>query len=446
LQRSEIRKAIKEHNITMLGVSYLDLTGVPRMKPVTAVDLDAFLQSGFKTARANYAYSIMDIPVRNADMNIVQGDFMIVPDPDTFVIPSYTTGVGRFLGYVHEKDGKVSELCTRNFYRRMLEKAASKGYRYEVGFEGEFILVKREEGKVMRLDNFLTHSQEGFNVYHEFIVDLVHALRSVNVQTTKGHVEGGRSQLEFDIKHSEGMKPADDVVYFRDATRAVARKHGYIASFMPKIGHDWWGNGMHMHMSLWDRAGRNLFADEKDKRMGLSQLAYHFIGGVVKHLPALSAVAAPFPNSYKRMLPGKWNADAVVYGAGARGAAVRIPDERGSSTRLECRFPDPTMNPYLTMGSILACGLEGIEKKTDPGAPLTTDISSLSDREIRKRGYKLMPRSLSEAIAAFEQDECLRRAWGDHMFEQYVINKEQEIAQMADKVTQYEIDGMLELF
>jgi glutamine synthetase len=354
--------------------------------------------------------------------------------------------VGRFLGDVREKDGTTSALCTRSFYKRVLGRAAEKGFRFEVGFEGEFHLVRHEEGRVVRLDNFLTHSQEGFNVYHQFITDLVAALRSVNVETIKGHVEGGRGQLEFDIMHHEGIKTADDIVYFRDATKAVARQHGYIASFMPKIGHDWWGSGMHLHMSLWNNAGKNLFADEGDKRMGLSPFAYHFIGGIVSHIAALSAVAAPMPNSYKRLLPGKWNADAAVYGSGARGAAVRVPDERGTATRIECRFPDGTMNPYLVLGSILACGLDGIRGKTDPGTPIRGDLSFLSDREIRERGFTLMPRSLSEAVAAFERDDCLRKAMGDLMFEEYILNKEQEISQMADKVTQYEVDNQLDLY
>jgi glutamine synthetase len=430
----------------MLGVSYVDFTGISRMKPTTSGELDGMLDVGVKTSRANFAYSHTDQPVSGASMNISQGDLAIVADPATFVIPSYLNGVGRFLGDVREKDGSTSKLCTRSFYRRILERAASKGYRFEVGFEGEFHLVRREEGRVVRLDNFLTHSQEGFNVYQQFISDLVAALRSVNVDTIKGHVEGGRGQLEFDIRHHEGIKPADDIIYFKDATKAIARQHGYIASFMPKIGHDWWGSGMHLHMSLWNGSGANLFADEKDKKMRLSPIAYHFIGGIVRHLSALSAVAAPMPNSYKRLLPGKWNADAAVYGAGARGAAVRIPDERGKATRIECRFPDGTMNPYLVLGSILACGLEGIEKKTDPGLALTEDISSLTDREIREKGLKLMPRSLTEALSAFERDDCLREAMGDTMFEEFILNKEQEAAQMADKVTQYEVDSELDLF
>jgi glutamine synthetase len=446
VRRSEIRRSIKEHGLTMLGVGHVDFTGVPRMKPATSGELDRLLDEGIKTSRANFAFTHNDGAVRGASMNISQGDLAVVADPDTFVIPNYTNGIGRFLGDVHEKDGTVSKLCTRSFYRRILERASSKGYRFFVGFEGEFHLVRREEGKVVRIDNFFTHSQDGFNVYHEFISDLVGALRSVNIETTKGHVEGGRGQLEFDIKHQEGIKPADDIVYFKDATKAVARKHGYIASFMPKIGHDWWGSGMHLHMSLADASGRNLFDDPKDRRMGLSQTAYHFTGGILRHLPALSAVAAPMPNSYKRMLPGKWNADAMVYGAGARGAAVRVPDERGKSTRLECRFPDGTMNPYLTLGCILACGLDGIEKKLDPGRPLTIDLSFMSDREIREKGFRLMPRSLSEAIAAFEKDDLLRESMGSLMFDEYVRNKEQEVAQMADKVTQYEVDNILDLY
>jgi len=446
LQRSEIRKAIKEHNLSMLGVSYVDFTGMARMKPTTVAELDNVLDIGVKTGRANFGLSHTDQLVRGASIDISQGDVAIVADPETFVVPSYLEGVGRFMGDVREKDGSVSKLCARSFYRRVLDRASEKGYRFEVGFEGEFHLVNREEGTVVRLDNYITHSQQAFNVYHHFITDLVAALHSVDVETIKGHVEGGRGQMEFDVRHHAGMKPADDIVYFKDATRAVARKHGYIASFMPKIGNDWWGNGMHLHMSLWNRAGKNLFADERDEKMGLSPLAYHFIGGILDHLPALSAIAAPMPNSYKRIMPGKWNADAAVYGAGARGAAVRIPDERGASTRIECRFPDGAMNPYLALGSILACGLDGIKRKTDPGAPLTVDISSMTLREMRKNGLRLMPRSLTEALSELEGDDCIREAMGDYMLEQYIINKEQEVAQVGDKVTQYEVDNLLDLF
>jgi glutamine synthetase len=150
LQRPEIRKAIKQHGLTMLGVSYLDFTAVPRMKPVTAGQLDRALDSGIATARANLAYSHTDVPVRGSSINISQGDVYVVADPGTFVVPTYTIGVGRFIGDLREKDGSVSPLCARSFYRRVLQKAASKGYTLQVGFEGEFHLVKREESRVVR--------------------------------------------------------------------------------------------------------------------------------------------------------------------------------------------------------------------------------------------------------------------------------------------------------
>ena len=448
MQRSEIKKAIKEHNLTMLGVGYVDFTGLLRSKPMTVGEVDAFLDHGFKTSTANFALTHDDHHVNGASMNISEGDVAVVPDPATFAMPTYSPGVGRFLGDVRQRDGSVYPLCARSFYKRVLEKASSKGYRFRAGFEGEFHVVRRDEdGNVVRLDNYHTHAQEGFNIYQDYIKDLVAALSSMGLETTKGHMEGGLSQLEFDIKHHEGLKPADDIVYFRDAVKAVARKHGFTASFMPKIGHDWWGSGMHLHLSLWDSSGaKNLFGDEKDPKMGLSKLAYNFIGGLVVHLKALSAIAAPMPNSYKRLLPGKWNSDAATYGAGARGAAIRIPDERGKSARIECRFPDATMNPYLALGAILACGLDGIENKWEPGEPLDEDVSFLNDREIKRKGLTLMPRSLGEALLELQRDDCLKRAMGEMMFEEYIKNKEQEVALMADKVTRYETDSLLDIY
>jgi glutamine synthetase len=448
LQIAALKKSIKDHGLTMIGVTYVDLAGAAHMKPGVSTEIDSILANGIKTARGNYALDSADQMVHGTSINISQGDLAIVPDPETFAIPSYTTGIGRFMGDLHEKGGEPSPLCTRTFYKKILEDAASKGFEPQVGFEGELHLVQREGDRVFRADSFPTHSQEGFNVHHQFFTDVVAALRSVNVRPLKAHVEGGRGQVEIDVAHQHGLKAADDSVYFKDAVKAVARRHGYIASFMPKIGHDWWGSGLHMHMSIW-RSGRNLFAvgDEEDaRRLGLSKLAYHFIGGLLRHLPALSAIAAPSPNSYRRILPGKWNADAVVYGPGARGAAVRIPDERGKSTRIECRFPDNSCNPYLTMGAILACGLEGIEREADPGDPLTIDLSFLSDREIRQKGFSLMPRSLSEAVVALEKDSLLRDAMGATLFDEYLRNKEQDIANVSDKVSQWEVDHYLDFY
>lgn len=431
----------------MIGVTYVDLAGVARMKPMVSSEIDSILDNGIKTARANYSLTSLGLQTPNSAVDVSQGDFAIVPDPDTFVVPSFTPEVGRFIGNLQEKDGKISLLCTRSIYQRVLEKARSRGYRFRAGFESEFHIVNKQGDKITPADLSPVHSQDGYNLHHNLIADIIATLKSVNVGPTKDHIEGGKAQMEVDVAHTEGLKPADDCVYFKDAVRNVTRQHGYLASFMPKIGHEWWGSGLHLHMSLWDSKGSNLFRDSGDKRaLGLSQVCYHFIGGIMKHLRGLCAVAAPTVNSYKRILPGKWNADAMMYGPGARGAAVRIPDERGKATRIECRFPDGACNPYLAMACILAAGLDGIEHELDPGEPTTFDASFMTDREIQAKGLKLMPRSLGEALAEFESDSLFRKTLGELVFEEYIRNKAFDISQAADKVTQWEVDHYLDHF
>ncbi len=446
MQVATLKKRIRESELDLLGVSYVDLAGVARMKPTLASEIDSFLKTGVKTSRANFALTSYDQLVHGSSLDISQGDLAIVPDPETFVIPSYTPKVGRFLGNIYEKDRKLSAICPRDFFSRVLKDALEKGYCFEVGFEAEFHLVTREDKSVFPADYFVTHQQDGFNFHSKIIGEMVDALKSVGIELEKAHVEGGHGQLEFDIAHNSGLKPADDQVYFKDAVKTTARNYGYIASFMPKIGHDWWGSGLHLHMSLWDKSRRNnLFYEERDKS-GLSELAYQFIAGILDHLPALTAIACPSVNSYKRLLQGKWNADAQVYGFGGRGAAVRIPDERRKATRLECRFPDGACNPYLALGAILACGLDGIERHLKPGEPLDYDLSLYSDREIREKGFKLMPRSLRESTLALEMDQVLRKAMGEVLHGEFVRSREHDISQSVDKVTQWEVDRFLDIY
>ncbi len=221
---------------------------------------------------------------------------------------------------------------------------------------------------------------------------------------------------------------------------------GLIASFMPKISENFWGSGLHMHLSLLDSDQRNVFYDEADKRLGLSQFAYYFIGGVLHHTPALCAIVAPTVNSYKRLLPGRWNADAVVYGPGHRGAAVRIPEARDLGTRIEYRVPDPACNPYLAIACLIEAGLDGVNKKIDPGEFVNYDMSPLSDEEKIRRGLRLLPMNLNEALRNLEDDRKLREVMGDLLFEEYLRNKWYEWTQYRDKVTQWERDHFLDLF
>jgi glutamine synthetase len=229
--------------------------------------------------------------------------------------------------------------------------------------------------------------------------------------------------------------------------KTLARDEGLTASFMPKIGSDWWGSGLHAHLNLADMNGRNLFADLSDKRkLGLSSLCYSFTAGVLRHAKALCAIAAPTVNSYKRLLPGRWNADAVTYGPGNRGSALRIPDERGRATRIELRMPDNSCNLYLVLGCTIAAGLEGVEKRLDPGEPLMYDASAMNDQERISRGLELLPRSLREALTFLEKDRLFRLVLGPKIFEEYLTQRYFEVAQGADQVTPWEVSHFLDLF
>lgn len=405
------------------------------------------LRDGFKTARANLDMNVATPLTPGTKLDISQGDVSIIPDPETLVFPSYAPKTARMIGDIYESDRKVSPYCTRSLLKRELAKLKSSGYSLEVGLESEFHLVKFEGDRVVPADVSGIQTLDGYNQHLTLLEGIVRSLSSVGVKPIKVHAEGGRGQMEVDLDHRPALNAVDGYAYFKEVVRAESRKYWTLASFMPKIGADWWGSGLHVHLNLRDKKENNAFAAKKDPRkLGLSPICYWFIGGVLKHARALSAVASPTVNSYKRLLPGRWNADAVTYGPGNRGAAVRIPDERGSATRVELRAPDNSCNLYLLLSGALAAGMEGIEEKRDPGKPLMFDASKLTDREMEAKGLMLMPRSLGEALTEFRHDKLLKQTFGRELFEEFLTQRSFEVSQAADQVTSWEVSHFLDLF
>ncbi|MDV3278661.1 MAG: glutamine synthetase family protein [Nitrososphaerales archaeon] len=447
MKQSAVAKRLSQHNSSMVSISYVDLCGVTRSKPLVVSDVESILRNGFKTARANLDMNAVTPLTPGSKLDISQGDVSVIPDQTTLVFPAYSPGTARFIGEVHEADGSTSPLCARSVLRRVLEETGSRGYRVMTGLESEFHLVRHDGDRVVPADTSSIQSQAGYEQHRELLTDIVKALSSMEIKVVKAHVEGGHGQLEVDLAPEPCLRAGDAYVYFKDAVKAVSMSRGLTASFMPKIGADWWGSGLHLHLNLTDPKGRNLFSDSRDRRkLGLSQSCYHFIGGVLKHTRALCAIGAPTVNSYKRLLPGRWNADAVTYGPGNRGAAVRIPDERGDSTRIELRLTDNACNVYLLLACVVAAGIEGMERKLDPGEPLMFDASQMNDSERVSRHLKLLPRSLGEALSELEKDDLIRRTLGGTLFEEYVTQRSFEVSQAADQVTQWEVSHFLDLF
>lgn len=447
MRSNQARRRLARPGVSIVSISYVDLAGVTRSKPLVNADVRSVLRDGFKTARANLDMNVVTPLTPGTKIDISQGDVSIVPALETLVFPSYAPGTARMIGEIHESDGRVSPFCTRNLLRRVLERLSTLRYGAEAGLESEFHLVKFEGDRLVPADFSGIQTLDGYNQHRKLLQEIVRALSTVDVKPVKVHAEGGRGQMEIDLEHLPALKTADCYVYFKEVVRAVSRRNGNIASFMPKIGADWWGSGLHVHLNLKDRKGGDVFAGKKDpRRLGLSPVCYQFVGGVLKHARALCAVAAPTVNSYKRLLPGRWNADAVTYGPGNRGAAVRIPDERGSSTRIELRVPDNSCNIYLLLACFVACGMEGIVRKLDPGEPLMFDVSRMTDRERDSKGLAQMPRSLGEALSEFERDRLLKQTLGDDLFEEFLTQRYFEVSQAADQVTPWEVAHFLDLF
>ena len=261
------------------------------------------------------------------------------------------------------------------------------------------------------------------------------------------HHECAVGQHEIDFKYDDVLSACDKIQLFKLVVKTIARKHGMYATFMAKPKYGIAGSGMHCNMSLFDQNGQNAFYDPKDPRgMELSETAYHFLGGLMKHAYSYTAIMNPTVNSYKRLVPG-FEAPVYIAWAGRnRSPLIRVPASRGMSTRLELRSVDPMANPYLALAVLLEAGLDGIENKIDAPAPVETNIYAMSAAERAEAGIIDLPSTLHNALKALQKDEVVRKALGDHIYTNFLEAKRIEWASYATFVSQWEIDNYLDLY
>jgi glutamine synthetase len=269
----------------------------------------------------------------------------------------------------------------------------------------------------------------------------------MGLEVEVGHHEVALGQHEIDFRFADALKTADNVLTLKYTVKAIAAQHGLTASFMPKPVFGINGSGMHCHQSLFRKDGDNLFFDANEE-VHLSKMAYSFIAGQLVHARAMAAVVAPTVNSYKRLVPGY---EAPVYIGWAqqnRSALIRIPrytEGRDKAVRAELRFPDPSSNPYLAFCAMLAAGLDGIDKKLTPPAPLNNvNLYHLSPKERRKLGVKELPGSLAEALTELDKDEVVKSALGEVTYEAFTRAKWEEWDEFRLRVSDYEIQRYLE--
>ena len=338
----------------------------------------------------------------------------------------------------------------RSVLKKSLAKIGKMGLQYNIGPEPEFFIVDIDEnGYPMPYDEAGYFDVEPLDKGVDFRRELTLNLEDLDFEVEASHHEVAPGQNEIAFRFRDALKTADAVITFKQAIKAIVANMAdfdgfdYRVTFMPKPFFGESGSGMHCHQSLF-KDGENIFYDENSET-GLSQEAMWFIGGLLKHSAAITAVTNPIVNSYKRLVPGYEAPVYISYGIQNRSTLIRVPAARGKATRIEYRSPDPTCNPYLAFAVMLEAGMDGIKNKIDPGEAIEFNIYELSDEEREEMGIELLPSSLWEAYHTFEESEIMKEALGDHIFNAFLSAKYDEWDEYRVQVFNYEHKKYLNL-
>jgi len=373
------------------------------------------------------------------------GEVWLKPDWTTLAALPYAPGHARVMADL-TLQGMPWPLCPRGFLRGMVARAEAQGLQIKAAFESEFYLLRRgEDGVIRPADSTAFAMTQGMDRLHPVMDEIADALVSQGVPVERYYPESGPGQQELSVRYSSPLDAADRQIIYRETVRGVALRHGLIASFLPKIFPDAAGNGCHLHLSLW-RDGVNLFP--AGDGIGLSPIARQFMAGILHHLPALMAITAPIPNSYRRLQPHYWSGAFRCWGYDNREAAVRIPGNPlpPSPTRLELKTLDGAANPYLALGAAIAAGLDGISQERDPGDPVAQDPGLWSKEERQQRGIDRLPQTLGEAITHLSQNPLLLDALGAPLAQAFLAVRRAEWQTLKEATLDDEVNRLLETY
>jgi glutamine synthetase len=446
----EVRKLARDGEIEFLFAQFVDMHGKPNAKLVPAHHLDDLLSEG-----AGFAgFAAGDIGQGPHDP-----DLIAMPDVRSYTPLPWRSGVARFACDV-TVEGEEWPYCPRTILRHQLARAEALGYEFRIGAELEYFLVRqREDGTIEVADALDTLEQpcydmRGLTRNLDFVSTVSRNVTALGWDNYATDHEDANGQFEQNFEFDNALVTCDRAVFFRYMVEALAQERGLIATFMPKPFAHLTGNGCHFHMSLW-KDGENLFeVDPSDdpRGLGLSELAYQFIGGLKAHAKAYIAVTAPTVTSYKRLVVGAptsgatWAPAYVSYGYNNRTQMLRIP----APGRIEDRTVDGSCNPYLAATAVLAAGLDGIERGLDPGEPNALNLYETDEAQRKELGIDVLPANLLDATRELERCQVLRAALGrardEDYLDYYVGCKRREWQQAHEQITKWELDRYLQLF
>ncbi len=377
--KNDILEFVEEEDVEFVRLQFTDLFGSMKNLAITSGHLKRALDNKV----------MFDGSSIEGFVGIDESDLYLYPDCGTFAMfpwrPQHGK-VARLICDVYRPDGNFYEGDPRYILKKVVSEAAGEGYTLQVGPECEFFLYHLDDNG---LPTNITHEQAGYfdmgplDFGENARRDIVMTLEEMGFQVERSHHENAPAQHEIDFRYDEALPTADNIMTFKMAVKTIAKRHGLHAAFMPKPKSDADGSGMHINMSL-SKDGVNLFQDDRDP-CGLSREAYYFLGGLMKHMKAMTLILNPVVNSYKRLVPGYEAPAYMVWSARNRTPLVRIPATRGKDTRIELRSPDPSCNPYLAIAVCLAAGLDGIRNQIDPPDSMDMNMNALSAQERKKQ-------------------------------------------------------------
>ena len=443
-----IKQRVQDEHIAFLLCSFVEMSGASKAKLIPSTHLNDLAKEG--AGFAGFAAGEIGQGPHSPDMSAL-------PDFDSLTVLPWRKDTAWVAGNVHV-EGRPWSYCPRTILRRQLALAAEKGFHFKAGVEPEFILLKPDGlGGYVPFDALDTLSKPCYDLraLHrslDLMTTLIRYMQELGWDPYANDHEDANCQFEINWTYSDALTTADRHTFFKWMVRTIAEQQGLTATFMPKPFSHLTGNGCHVHQSLWDaKTGDNIFLDTADGR-GLSPLAYHFVGGLMAHAGALTALTNPIVNSYKRLRRGAprsgatWAPVYVTYGGSNRTQMIRIP----GPGRIEHRAMDGAANPYLALAVLLAAGMDGIARELDPGPGNSDNLYELSIGDLARYppggGIGQLPTTLSEALDALEQDTVIKTALGETYADYYIQVKREEWRQYHETVSPWEIDAYLGLY
>jgi glutamine synthetase len=430
-----ILKLAHDSRVKFIRLWFTDILGFLKSFAITIEELDDALEEGVR-----FDGSTLLGFIRNDER-----EMFALPDPSTFKILPWRPkedSVARMFCDIYTSDMVPYEGDSRWILKKNLKKASDRGFTFYTGPEIEFFLFKNSE-KPEFLDRGGYFDLTPLDIASDYRRQTVLTLEDMGIEVLSSHHEAAYSQHEIDLRHTDALSTADNVMSFRLIVKEIAQLNGIYASFMPKPHASQNGSGMHIHQSLF-KEDENIFFDKKNVNL-ISKEGKQYIAGLMKHSSEFCAVTNQWINSYKRLIFGFESPTHVTWSTTSQSALIRVPQckpDKPNSMRVELRIPDPSCNPYLALSVILSAGLKGIDNKYE----LPSQIESVKDLDIaefEKKGIRPLPKQLNEALAEFERSELMFETLGETVFNSFIENKKHEIGKFNSQITDYEINEYL---